>query len=95
MRNVRRCSPASSSTRLLLGIEQGATLARLQPGSAAPGRACPRRLGAPGYFLFSRRPSLADVYTEARMFCPALGIPEDPVSGNAHALLGAYLLHHG
>ena len=28
------------------------------------------------------------------MFCPALGIPEDPVSGNAHALLGAYLLHH-
>ena len=29
------------------------------------------------------------------MFCPALGIPEDPVSGNAHALLGAYLLQHG
>ena len=29
------------------------------------------------------------------MFCPALGIPEDPVSGNAHALLGVYLLHHG
>jgi PhzF family phenazine biosynthesis protein len=28
------------------------------------------------------------------MFCPALGIDEDPVSGNAHALLGAYLLHH-
>jgi PhzF family phenazine biosynthesis protein len=25
------------------------------------------------------------------MFCPALGIPEDPVSGNAHGLLGAYL----
>ena len=25
------------------------------------------------------------------MFCPAIGIPEDPVSGNAHALLGAYL----
>jgi len=25
------------------------------------------------------------------MFCPALGIAEDPVSGNAHGLLGAYL----
>jgi PhzF family phenazine biosynthesis protein len=50
--------------------------------------------GAPGYFLFSRRPSVPDVDTEARMFCPALGIPEDPVSGNAHALLGAYLLQH-
>jgi PhzF family phenazine biosynthesis protein len=29
------------------------------------------------------------------MFCPALGIPEDPVSGNAHALLGVYLRELG
>ncbi len=29
------------------------------------------------------------------MFCPALGIPEDPVSGNAHAMLACYLLEHG
>ena len=29
------------------------------------------------------------------MFCPALGIDEDPVSGNAHGLLGAYLAHLG
>jgi PhzF family phenazine biosynthesis protein len=29
------------------------------------------------------------------MFCPALGIAEDPVSGNAHGLLGAYLAHLG
>jgi PhzF family phenazine biosynthesis protein len=28
------------------------------------------------------------------MFCPALGIPEDPVSGNAHGLLGVYLAEH-
>jgi PhzF family phenazine biosynthesis protein len=25
------------------------------------------------------------------MFCPALGIAEDPVSGNAHGLLGVHL----
>ncbi|NBQ83651.1 MAG: hypothetical protein EBU10_05430 [Alphaproteobacteria bacterium] len=31
----------------------------------------------------------------SRMFCPAIGVPEDPVSGNAHGLLGAYLLQHG
>jgi trans-2,3-dihydro-3-hydroxyanthranilate isomerase len=29
------------------------------------------------------------------MFCPALGIPEDPVSGNAHAMLAAYLWELG
>jgi PhzF family phenazine biosynthesis protein len=33
--------------------------------------------------------------TESRMFCPALGIPEDPVSGNAHAMLAAYLWAYG
>jgi PhzF family phenazine biosynthesis protein len=78
-------------TRLLLGIEHGATLARLAPEPARLAELSGHN-GAPGYFLFSRRPSLAGVATEARMFCPALGIPEDPVSGNAHALLGAYLL---
>ena len=29
------------------------------------------------------------------MFCPVIGIPEDPVSGNAHGMLGAYLVQHG
>ena len=32
------------------------------------------------------------VGTESRMFVPALGIPEDPVSGNAHGMLGVYLV---
>jgi PhzF family phenazine biosynthesis protein len=91
-----QCPPllaGDSSTRLLLGIEHGATLARLSPDLTRL-TMLSERLGAAGYFLFSRRPSLPDVYTEARMFCPALGIAEDPVSGNAHALLGAYLLRH-
>jgi PhzF family phenazine biosynthesis protein len=91
-----QCPPmlaGDSGTRLLLGIERGTTLARVAPDLARLA-ALSGQLGAPGYFLFSRQPSLPDVSTEARMFCPALGIPEDPVSGNAHALLGAYLLHH-
>jgi PhzF family phenazine biosynthesis protein len=80
-----------SGTRLLLGVQHGTTLARLQPDLARL-TLLSGELGAPGFFLFSRQPSLPHVYSEARMFCPALGIPEDPVSGNAHALLGAYLL---
>jgi PhzF family phenazine biosynthesis protein len=82
-----------SSTRVLLGLTQGATLARLQPDFARLS-SLSAQLGAPGYFLYSLSPAVADVFTEARMFCPALGIPEDPVSGNAHALLGTYLVHH-
>jgi PhzF family phenazine biosynthesis protein len=92
-----QCPPmlaGDSGTRLLLGVERGTTLERLRPDLARL-TVLSGQLGAPGYFLFSRQPSLAGVSTEARMFCPALGIPEDPVSGNAHALLGVYLLHHG
>jgi PhzF family phenazine biosynthesis protein len=93
-----QCPPVlvgdSNSGRLLIGVQHGATLARLTP---VPARLVElsAQLGAPGYFLFSRQSAVPDVYTEARMFCPALGIPEDPVSGNAHALLGAYLLQQG
>lgn len=91
----QRCPPTiagQSSTRVLIGLAQGATLARLQPDLQRL-TALSSQLGAPGFFLFSLRPAVPDVYSEARMFCPAIGIPEDPVSGNAHALLGAYLMH--
>ena len=30
-----------------------------------------------------------------RMFAPAIGIPEDPVTGNANGPLGIYLVHYG
>jgi PhzF family phenazine biosynthesis protein len=45
--------------------------------------------------VFTLNASAGDHLTESRMFCPALGIVEDPVSGNAHGLLGVYLARHG
>jgi PhzF family phenazine biosynthesis protein len=48
-------------------------------------------LSADGFFVFALNRQLDEWSTESRMFCPALGIPEDPVSGNAHAMLAAYL----
>ena len=53
------------------------------------------QIGAAGYFVFALTPQSDDHLTESRMFCPALGIAEDPVSGNAHGLLGAYLARQG
>lgn len=32
--------------------------------------------------------------TYGRMFAPAIGINEDPVTGNANGPAGAYLVHH-
>lgn len=48
-------------------------------------------LGTEGFFLFAVNRDSDEIWTESRMFCPALGLAEDPVSGNAHAMLAAYL----
>jgi PhzF family phenazine biosynthesis protein len=48
-------------------------------------------LGIEGFFPFIVEQDGEEVRTRSRMFCPALGIPEDPVSGNAHAMLATYL----
>jgi len=91
-----RCPPTiagDSSSRVLLGVGTAAVLARARPDRARL-IVLSAELGVPGYFLFALNRAAAVPLTEARMFCPALGIDEDPVSGNAHALLGAYLLQH-
>jgi PhzF family phenazine biosynthesis protein len=84
----------TGSTRLLLPVGSGESLAMLDPDLAGLGKLS-ARIGAAGYFLFSRRPALPGCDVESRMFCPALGIPEDPVSGNAHGMLGCHLLAQG
>jgi PhzF family phenazine biosynthesis protein len=84
----------SASTRLMLGVAGSVVLDKLQPQLAALGTLS-AALGVQGYFLFTRYPASPGCDTEARMFCPAIGIDEDPVSGNAHAMLGAYLVKHG
>ncbi|MGH8309612.1 MAG: PhzF family phenazine biosynthesis isomerase [Steroidobacteraceae bacterium] len=80
----------ASSTRLLVGVRAPEQLKQLRPDPARL-NTLSAQLGAAGYFVFTLQPQFTDCLTESRMFCPALGIPEDPVSGNAHGLLGAYL----
>lgn len=80
----------SGSTRLLVALRAGATLAQLKPD--LPALAALSAAGAPaGFFLYTLAPALPACDTEARMFCPAIGIAEDPVSGNAHAMLACRL----
>jgi PhzF family phenazine biosynthesis protein len=80
----------AGSSRLMLGVRGPDQLKALKPDSARL-TTLSAQLGAAGYFIFTLHPQDHTCLTESRMFCPALGIPEDPVSGNAHGLLGAYL----
>src|SRR6266702_534123 len=80
----------SSSTRLMVGVRGQEPLRHLKPDMTRL-TTLSAQIGAAGYFVFTLMPGGGDHLTESRMFCPALGIGEDPVSGNAHGLLGAYL----
>ncbi len=84
----------TSSTRLLIGVRGTEPLNHLKPDMTRL-TTLSAQIGAAGYFVFALTPQAADHFTESRMFCPALGIGEDPVSGNAHGLLGVYLVHNG
>ncbi len=83
-----------ASTRLLIGVRAAEHLRQLKPDFNRLSTLS-AQLGAAGHFVFSLRPEIGDCLVESRMFCPALGIPEDPVSGNAHGLLGVYLTELG
>ena len=84
----------AAGTRLLVGVRGPEPLKHLKPDLTRL-TTLSAQLGAAGYFVFALTPDAADHLTESRMFCPALGIAEDPVSGNAHGLLGAYLARLG
>lgn len=52
-----------------------------------------RAIQCNGFYVFTIDPT-HDVLIHGRMFAPAIGIPEDPVTGNANGPLGAYLVHY-
>ena len=43
-----------------------------------------------GYFVFTMDSKEEDILTHGRMFAPAIGINEDPVTGNANGPLGVF-----
>ncbi len=82
------------SARLLVPVGQVGALDALTPNFDTL-VSLSHELGAEGFFVFAIERDGPSLVVESRMFCPALGIPEDPVSGNAHSMLAAYLWELG
>lgn len=84
--------------RLLIGLNAIELLDSLKPDFEELARLT-SHVGAEGYFVFAATDSAAGqdgrIETISRMFVPAMGIPEDPVSGNVHSMLGVYLVNNG
>lgn len=53
-----------------------------------------RDISCNGYYVFTMADEKEDVLVHGRMFAPAIGIEEDPVTGNANGPLGAYLVKY-
>jgi PhzF family phenazine biosynthesis protein len=82
------------STRLLVPVADPRALDSLSPNFETL-VSLGNELGTDGFFVFCVNRGADELSTDSRMFCPALGIPEDPVSGNAHAMLASYLWELG
>ncbi len=53
-----------------------------------------RQIKCNGYFVFTFDSPDTNILTYGRMFAPAIGINEDPVTGNAHGSLGGYIIQN-
>jgi PhzF family phenazine biosynthesis protein len=74
---------------LICDLGDEAAVRSLDPDMAAVAALC-REAGGVGISVFGRAHN-ADYALAVRAFCPADGIPEDPVTGSANAAIGAYL----
>ena len=84
---------STGHSKVMVPIRDIQTLHALRPDDAAL-TALSREISCNGYYVFTAdwKDSLCPVH--GRMFAPAAGIREDPVTGNANGPLGAYLVHH-
>jgi PhzF family phenazine biosynthesis protein len=83
---------STGHSKVLIGIRNRARLKDLKPDM---GRLADisREIDCNGFFVF-RLDFGSEILANGRMFAPAIGIPEDPVTGNANGPLGAYLVKH-
>ncbi|MCX4672194.1 PhzF family phenazine biosynthesis isomerase [Streptomyces sp. NBC_01381] len=85
---------STGHSKVIVELCDRAAVDGLRPDPAAL-TALSHEVGSNGWFVFTRATGEAQLLTWARMFAPAIGIAEDPVTGNGHGPLGAYLVHHG
>ena len=91
-----RCPIQIASTghsKVMIGIKSRNSLNEMNPDNEKLIEFS-KKIRCNGYFVFTLDTNKSNVLTEGRMFAPAIGINEDPVTGNANGPLGAYLIHN-
>lgn len=84
---------STGHSKVMVGIKNIAILNEMKPNYDALSKLS-HIIKCNGYYVFTVDSQDSDVLVHGRMFAPAIGINEDPVTGNANGPLGAYLVHH-
>lgn len=93
MENYKIQIVSTGHSKVMVGIKSIETLNSLQPNYDELSRLS-ESIKCNGYYVFTVASEESDILIHGRMFAPAIGINEDPVTGNANGPLGAYLVHH-
>lgn len=83
---------STGHAKIMIGVKQNEILHQLKPDLFHL-KKLSEKVGCNGYFVFSLE-KIKDGFAHGRMFAPAIGVAEDPVTGNANGPLGAYLVKH-
>lgn len=84
---------STGHSKVMIGIHSRTLLNELAPDFTTLAHLS-KEIKCNGYFVFTFDSDDQDVLTYGRMFAPAIGIREDPVTGNANGPLGGYLIQN-
>ncbi len=84
---------STGHSKVMIGIKSVALLNKLNPDMGKL-KQISSEIACNGFYVFSLNTLDTDPLVQGRMFAPAIGIQEDPVTGNANGPLGAYLVHY-
>jgi PhzF family phenazine biosynthesis protein len=80
-------------SKVIIGIKSKEKLNSIKPDNTSLIKLS-KRISCNGYHLFTLDSDEPDILTHCRMFAPAIGVNEDPVTGNGNGPLGAFLVNY-
>lgn len=85
---------STGHSKVMIPLRDQSIVHALSP-DLEPLRRLSHEIDSDGFYVFSIEDDAHSYKTHGRMFAPAIGIAEDPVTGNANGPAGLYLAHHG
>ncbi|MBU6339753.1 MAG: PhzF family isomerase [Rickettsiales bacterium] len=84
---------STGNSKVMIAVKSKEALNSLNPDMIAL-KELSKKITCNGYYVFTFDSGDKEILASGRMFAPAIGINEDPVTGNANGPLGVYLIRN-